>query len=105
MVARGRDKTRSQTKHEEGQPMTHPDGSNRKYELRIDKGAGKTRFTFPTNAAMTRGKCEFKSPEELLKYIETSVGVVSVSNGLRGTIARSGKYQKVDQSGNPVLTI
>src|SRR5262245_66456976 len=89
MVSRGRDMTRSPTKHGEGKPMTLPDGSKGNYELRIDKAAGKTRFTFPTNAAMTRGKCEFKSPEELLKYLETSVGVASVSHSLRGTGSRS----------------
>ena len=88
-----------------GMPLTLPEGSKGTYDLTVDKKVGKTRFTFPENAEMTGGKCEFKSPEELLSYIETSVGVASVSNSLRGSIARSGKYQKVDTSGNPVLTI
>ena len=92
-------------KYGKGKPMKLPEGSKGNYDLRIDKTAGKTRFTFPENAEMTRGKCEFKSPEELLKYIEKSVGVASVLNSLRGSVSRSGKYQKVNKSGNPVLTI
>lgn len=85
--------------------MALPDGAKGNYNLAIDDKAGKTIFTFPKRAELTGGRCEFKSPEELLKYVETSVGVASVSNSLRGSLSRSGKYQKVDQSGNPVLTL
>lgn len=85
--------------------MRFPEGSKGNYDLKIDKTAGKTRFTFPENAEMTRGKCDFKSPDELLKYIGNSFGVGLGSNSLRGSVSRSGKYQKVDKSGNPVLTL
>jgi hypothetical protein len=88
-----------------GKPIALPEGSRGNYSLAIDDKAGKTIFTFPERAELTCGRCEFKSPEEVLKYVETSVGIASASNSLRGSLSRSGKYQKVDQSGNPVLTI
>lgn len=91
-------------KYGKGKPMTLPEGSKGNYHLSMDE-AGKTIFAFPEKAEMTHGKCEFKSIEELLKYIEESVAARSGQNSLRGSICRRGKYQKVDKSGNPVLTI
>jgi hypothetical protein len=85
--------------------MTLPEGSKGNYRLTMDQAAGKTTFTFPEKAEMTHGKCEFKSPEEFLKYIQKSVGAGSGPKSLRGSVCRRGKYQKVDKSGNPVLTI
>jgi hypothetical protein len=86
-------------------PMTLPEGSKGNYRLTMDQAAGKTTFTFPEKAEMTHGRCEFKSPEEFLKYIQKSVGAGSDPKSLRGSVCRRGKYQKVDKSGNPVLTI
>lgn len=91
--------------HSKGNPMTLPEGSKGNYHLTMDKAMGKTKFVFPEKAEMTHGRCEFKSPEEFLKYIEKSVAAMSGSKGLRGSICRRGKYQKVDKSGNPVLTL
>jgi hypothetical protein len=90
-----------------GKPVTLPEGSKGNYHLTTDKAAGKTTFAFPEKAEMTHGRCEFKSPEEFFKYIEKSVGVGAdpKSLSLRGSVRRQGKYQKVDKSGNPVLTI
>lgn len=92
-------------KYGKGKPMALPEGSKGNYRLTMDEAAWKTTFTFPEKAEMTHGKCEFKSPEEFLKYIEKNVGAGSDTKSLRGSICRRGKYQKVDKSGNPVLTI
>jgi len=90
--------------NDSGNPIALPKGSKGNYFITVDE-AGKTTFTFPENAEMTHGRCEFKSPEELLKYMETSLGMESYSKNPRGSVRRRGKYQKVDESGNPVLTI
>jgi len=86
-------------------PMKFPQGATGNYDLRSEKASGKTRFIFPENAEMTGGQCEFKTPEDLSKYLEASLGANSIQKGLRGSVCRRGKYQKVDRSGNPVLTI
>jgi hypothetical protein len=83
--------------------MTLPEGSKGNY--RLSSEAGKTTFGFPKNAELSHGRCEFKTPEELLKYLEKSLGMQSYQKSLRGSVRRRGKYQKVDKSGNPVLTI
>lgn len=92
-------------KHGNEKPMILPEGCKGNYHLTMDEAARKTIFTFPEKAEMTHGRCEFKTPEELLKYIEKSVSTESGKTSLRGTVSRRGKYQKVDKSGNPVLTI
>lgn len=88
-------------------PMTLPEGSKGNFQLTSDKTARKTTFTFPEKAEMTHGRCEFKSPEEFFKFIEKTFGVEADPKtlSLRGSVRRTGKYQKVDKSGNPVLTI
>jgi hypothetical protein len=86
-----------------GKSMTLPEGSKGNYRLTMD--AGKTTFAFPVNAELTHGRCEFRTEEELLKYLGKSLGVESYQKSLRGSVRRRGKYQKVDKSGNPVLTI
>ncbi|HEV2855185.1 MAG TPA: hypothetical protein VHC97_20495 [Thermoanaerobaculia bacterium] len=91
--------------HGKGKPMALPEGSKGNYHLTMDEAAGKTTFAFPEKAEMTYGKCEFKTPEEIFKYIQKSVTAASDSKSLRGSICRRGKYQKVDKSGNSVLTI
>jgi hypothetical protein len=91
--------------YDKGKPMALPENSKGNYRLAIDEASGKLTFAFPEKAEMTHGKCEFKTHEELLKYIAKSVKAGSDSNNLRGSIRRKGKYQKVDKSGNPVLTI
>jgi hypothetical protein len=63
--------------------MKLPEGSKGKYALRVDRKARKTRFTFPENAETTRGKCEFKSPEELLSYLEKPFSTRFLSSGRR----------------------
>jgi hypothetical protein len=83
--------------------MALPEGSKGNYRLAAD--AGKATFFFPDKAELTRGKCEFKSPDEFLQYLRKSLGSASAQQSLRGTVSRRGKYQKVDKSGNPVLTI
>jgi hypothetical protein len=88
-----------------GKAVTLPEGSKGNYRLAIDKTGGKTAFAFPEKAEMTHGRCAFKTPEDFLKYVATSFGAASYGTGLRGSICRRGKYQKVDRSGNPVLTI
>ena len=85
--------------------MTLPEGSKGNYHLTSDKATRKTTFAFPDKAELTHGKYEFKTPEDLLNYLEKSVGVGSYEKSLRGSVCRRGKYQKVDKSGNPVLTI
>src|SRR5215213_4646573 len=92
-------------RHGEGKPMPLPEGSKGNYHLTTDEAAGRTTFAFPDKAELTHGRCEFKTPDELLKYVRTSVSAGSGSGGLRGSVRRRGKYQKVDKSGNPVLTI
>jgi hypothetical protein len=90
-------------KSAKGKSMTLPEGSKGNYRLTMD--AGKTTFAFPVNAELTHGRCEFKTEEDLLKYVGKSLGVESHQKSLRGSVRRRGKYQKVDKSGNPVLTI
>jgi hypothetical protein len=90
-------------KSAKGKSMTLPEGSKGNYRLAME--AGKTTFAFPVNAELTHGRCQFSTPEELLKYVEKSLGVQSYQKSLRGSVRRQGKYQKVDKSGNPVLTI
>lgn len=94
-------------KHGREKPMSLPEGSAGNYRLATDKAAGKTVLTFPEKAELTHGRCEFKSPEEFLKYVEKSFGVRAdpATLSLRGSVCRRGKYQKVDKSGNAVLTI
>lgn len=88
-------------------PTTLPEGSKGNYQLATDKAAKKTTFAFPEKAELTHGTCEFKSPEEFFKYVEKTFGVEADPKtlSLRGSVRRRGKYQKVDKSGNPVLTI
>jgi hypothetical protein len=86
-------------------PMALPEGAKGNYQLAIDEALGKVTFAFPANAELTSGRCEFKSREELLKYLAGGVAAGSIANGLRGSVRRRGKYQKVDKSGNPVFTI
>jgi hypothetical protein len=93
------------TKNGKGQPMKLPEGSKGNYQLTLEEGVGKVTFTFPEKAEMTSGRYKFKTPEELSNYIEKCVAIGSTTNGLRGSIRRRGKYQKVDKSGNSVLTI
>lgn len=92
-------------KSAQGKPLTLPEGSKGNYQLTIDQVAGKTTFAFPEKAEMTYGKFKFKTHEEFAKYLEKSVTAESRPGSLRGSICRRGKYQKVDKSGNPVLTI
>jgi hypothetical protein len=63
-------------------PMKLPEGSKGNYDLRSDNATAKTSFTFPENAEMTGGKCKFRTPEDLLKYLEASVGVVSAKKAM-----------------------
>jgi hypothetical protein len=86
-------------------PMPLPQGSKGNYRVTADETAGKATFLFPEKAELTYGRCEFKTPEELLQYLKKSLGTASDRNSLRGSACRRGKYQKVDKSGNPVLTI
>lgn len=91
--------------NDKGKPMPLPEGSKGDYRLTLDAAAGKTIFSFPEKAELSSGRYEFRSPEELLKYLEKSLGAESGAKSLRGSVCRRGKYQKVDKSGNPVLTI
>ena len=90
-------------KSAKGKSMTLPEGSKGNYRLTMD--AAKTTFAFPANAELTHGRCQFRTEEELLKYLGKSLGGESYQKSLRGSVRRRGKYQKVDKSGNPVLTI
>jgi hypothetical protein len=91
--------------YEKEKPMTLPEGSKGNYRLSSDGAAGKTIFTFPEKAELASGKNEFKTPDELFNYLVKSFGAGANQKSLRGSICRRGKYQKVDKSGNPVLTI
>jgi|KBSMisStaDraftv2_1062788.scaffolds.fasta_scaffold272640_2 hypothetical protein len=91
------------TKLDDEKTVALPEGSKGNYRLATD--ARKATFFFPEKAELTSGKSEFKSPEEFLQYLKKSLGAGSAQDSLRGTVCRRGKYQKVDKSGNPVLTI
>lgn len=93
------------TNYDNGKSLTLPEEAKGNYHLSIDETTRKTTFAFPDKAEMTRGRCKFKSHEELAKYIESSVAPGSGQSSLRGSVRRKGKYQKVDKSGNPVLTM
>ena len=82
-----------------------PEGAKGNFQLSVDASVGKTTFAFPEKAELAHGKHQFKSPEDLKKYIAKSLGLTATSNSLGGSVCRRGKYQKVDKSGNPVLTI
>ena len=82
-----------------------PSKSKGNYKIQMDKTSSKLIFTFPDNAELSRGISEFKTEEDLLKYASSSLGAEINSKSLRGSVVRKGKYQKVDKSGNPVLTI
>lgn len=86
-------------------PLTLPEGSKGNDRLATDETARKVAFTFPEGAELTHGRYEFKSPEDLLKYLEKSLRTKADGLSLRGSARRRGKYQKVDKSGNAVLTI
>ena len=91
--------------HGEGAAMTLPEGSKGNYSLSMGDTTGRTTFAFPAQAELTYGRCEFASREEFVHYLARSVGAGAEARSLRGTICQRGKYQKVDRSGNPVLTI
>jgi len=93
------------TSNGNGKSLALPQESKGNYHLSIDQGSQKTIFNFPEKAEMTRGRCKFRSLDDLLKYIGENLAPASVGDKLRGSVCRKGKYQKVDKSGNPVLTI
>lgn len=90
---------------ENGKPLALPEDAKGNYRLFIDEAANKTVFQFPENAEMTPGKSKFSSLDDLMKYVKKSIAPGLGENVLRGAIRRKGKYQKVDKSGNAVLTI
>lgn len=92
-------------KNDNGKPMSLPEGAKGNYQITVGENVGNTTFVFPKKAEMTSGKFKFKTHEEFAKYLEKSVTAESSPGSLRGSICRRGKYQKVDKSGNPVLTI
>lgn len=87
------------------QSISLPQKSKGNYKIQIDKASSKLVFTFPDKAELSHGNFEFKTEEDFLKYAAASLGAGSDSKSLRGSVVRKGKYQKVDKSGNPVLTI
>ena len=93
------------TQKSKSKQLALPEGSKGNFQLTVDATVGKATFAFPEKAELVHGKHQFKSPEELKKYIAKSLGLSAVSNSLGGSVCRRGKYQKVDKSGNPVLTI
>lgn len=54
---------------------------------------------------MRPGQFEFKNQEEIRSYLAKVFSVDhKISNLNGGTIKRSGKYQRIDEKGDPIFT-
>jgi len=85
--------------------LAFPEGAKGNFELSVDANVAKTTFAFPQKAELAHGKHQFKSPDELKKYMAQSLGLNGVSDRFGGSVCQRGKYQKVSKSGSPVVTI
>lgn len=65
---------------------------------------GKLEFRFPNEGFLHIGRFEFKDNDDLLSYLHQSFKGSIESQGIRGSITRKGKYQRVDDDSQPIFT-
>jgi hypothetical protein len=66
--------------------------------------AGKAHLEFPADGQLQVGRDSFDDQDDLLKYLAATFPVTKDGDGLRFTVKRTGKYQRVNAKGDPVFT-
>ena len=68
-------------------------------------GPTKCEIKFPKDGYMRPGQSNFKHQEEINAYLTKAfLQDYDISNFSGGTIRRSGKYQRIDEKGDPIFT-
>lgn len=75
-------------------------GNGRIYVL----APGKAEISFPENGSMRVGRHKFRGQNDLVGYLSTIFPTILDGKGIRGSLKRTGKYQRVDQKQRPIFT-
>lgn len=66
---------------------------------------GKDEIRFPKDGYIQPGRFEFKDWDDFFSYLSQHFGApASGGGGVRGSLSRKGKYQRVDDDGNQIFT-